>query len=84
MSSCAVLIRAAIGLIAGRTLAAHTARGGVAAALLLGIFLTRPADLWVALPPLLIAIVLMRGCPMCWTATLLELVARRGRGRSVS
>ena len=79
-----LLARSRDGLFASETLPGHLLRGAVAFALLAAALHhrdDRPA--WAAAGALL-ALVAMRGCPMCWTIGLVETIAqrfrRRGRG----
>ena len=60
-----------------RSITIHLLRG-VAAALLLGLALW-PGPGWLRAGALLGAVLLMRGCPMCWLLGLFETVRRRFR-----
>lgn len=66
-----------------RTLFEHLVRGLVAAALVfLAIWLLSAPDLWrvvVAVPSLVTALILMRGCPMCWLTGLMGTIANLSR-----
>jgi len=68
-------------MFASKTLAEHLLRGLVAlvcGALVLRLGTSHP---WVAFVAAPIALVALRGCPMCWTVGLLEtLRGRRTRG----
>ena len=54
-------------MFASPTLPQHLIRG-LFAALLIAIALS-PVPWWVAVPAVVTAMVLMRGCPMCWLVT---------------
>jgi hypothetical protein len=69
--------RAGCGLFASRGLAAHLLRGGIAAALLAWALVNHAAHPAQALAAGVVAVVAMRGCPMCWTVGLLEAVIGR-------
>lgn len=60
-----------------RSITIHLLRGA-AAALLLGLALwPAPQQGWLRAGALLGAVLLMRGCPMCWLLGLFETVRRR-------
>lgn len=66
---------------ASRTLIEHILRG-VAAAGLIGVAITTGAENpLVSGAALLVALVLMRGCPMCWTVGMIETLVLRRRTR---
>ncbi len=56
-------------------------RGATAAALLTWAWLNQSAHLAFAVGALVVAVVAMRGCPMCWTMGLLETIGERFRVR---
>ena len=67
------------GLFATQTLTGHVIRGAVALALLdlaIGQQHSRPV---LALGAGLLALVAMRGCPICWTIGLAETIRERWR-----
>jgi len=65
------------GMFATRTLVGHLARGGAAFALLGLAIREQHAHPWFALSAGLLALVAMRGCPVCWTIGLVETVRQR-------
>jgi hypothetical protein len=69
--------RAGCGLFASRGVAAHLLRGAIAAALLAWALVNQAAHPAPALAAGVVAVVAMRGCPMCWTAGLLEAIIGR-------
>ncbi|WP_437707597.1 hypothetical protein WMF45_27745 [Sorangium sp. So ce448] len=63
-----------------KSLAAHLARGAIGlGALAAAAFLAR-ASLWAPVALLPVALVALRGCPMCWTVGLIQMIAARARG----
>lgn len=61
-----------------RSVTVHLLRGAGAIALIATAFTFGGDRVWLW-PPLLIgAIILLGGCPMCWTAGLIETISRRG------
>jgi hypothetical protein len=72
-----LLGRSPSGLFATQTLTGHVIRGAVAFALLylaIGQQLIHPVA---SLGAGLLALVAMRGCPMCWTIGLIETIRQR-------
>jgi hypothetical protein len=60
-----------------RAVSAHLLRGLGAVTLLAAAFVFGGEQTWL-LPPLLLgALVLLRGCPMCWLVGLFEVIGRR-------
>lgn len=68
--------RAESGLFATRTLGGHLLRGAVAFALLYFAIAQQYAHPGWALLGGLAALVVMRGCPMCWTIGLVETIVQ--------
>jgi hypothetical protein len=68
-------------MFASRSLAAHLVRGGVGLGALAATALWAPHAAWLALPLLLLALVALRGCPMCWTIGLVQTWLARTRGK---
>lgn len=72
-------------MFCSRSVSVHLLRGLGAVLLLIAAFALGREHVWLW-PPLLIgAVVLLRGCPMCWTIGLLEIIGRgrqAGQGRS--
>ncbi len=60
-----------------RNLTAHLTRGLSAATLLVSAALTRVAHPYLAICALMLALVLMRGCPVCWCVGLCDTLSRR-------
>jgi hypothetical protein len=65
------------GMFGSAFLAAHLMRGAAAAALLVWAIVHQTAQPWASLSAGVAALVLLRGCPMCWTAGLVETLTRR-------
>ena len=69
-------------MFASRTVFEHLARGVAAAfALVVAAMLPASATAWLAIPAAVLligaALVLLRGCPMCWTVGLFETIRMR-------
>ena len=60
-----------------RALSVHLLRGCGAVILLVTAFLFSGEKVWLVPPLLLGAIVVLRGCPVCWLVGLFEVIARR-------
>jgi len=52
-------------------------RGGIAAALIAWALLDQASDPAFAVVAILLAVVAMRGCPLCWTLGLVETLGNR-------
>ena len=76
-----LLAKSATGVFASRSLAGHLLRGGVAFGCLYWAWLNQHQAPWLALLAGALALVAMRGCPMCWTIGLVETLAQRFRKR---
>jgi len=63
------------------TIVAHLMRGAIAASLITYALLQQASDPLFALAAGLLAIVAMRGCPLCWTLGLFETISERMRSR---
>ncbi len=63
-----------------RSLGMHLARGGVGF-LALATTLSNQAPTWTALILLPIALLALKGCPVCWTMGLIETLALKVHGR---
>ena len=71
-------------MFASRTIAGHLVRGAIGlGALVLGVLLAEGHP-WLALVLVPVALLVLRGCPMCWTVGLVETVHARLRGRSTA
>jgi hypothetical protein len=63
-------------------LGAHLMRGAVAAALLIWAMVSQTAHPWLSLGAGAVALVALRGCPICWIVGLVEtLTKRRGKAK---
>jgi hypothetical protein len=69
-------------LFGGRSVTAHLVRGVLAAALLTWAVLNHLSHPALALVAGVAAVIAMRGCPMCWTVGLSEVIAERLRVRT--
>lgn len=61
------------------SIAAHLTRGVIAAALIVWAVLDQSSNPAFAVIAIALAIVAMRGCPMCWVLGLVETVGNRMR-----
>ncbi len=68
-------------MFCSRSVAEHLLRGAGAFALLLAALLMDELPLLARLAAFGAAVLLMRGCPMCWLAGLFETWGRRRQGR---
>jgi hypothetical protein len=71
-------------MFASRTVAEHLARGVAGLGLLGAAVYSAPAHAWAPFVALPLALLLLRGCPTCWTIGLLETIAARATGRGTS
>ena len=69
--------RSESGLFASRTLSGHLLRGAAAFGLLVLALLQQHAHPLRAVASGLAALVVMRGCPMCWAVGLVETLQQR-------
>ncbi len=69
-------------MFASKSVAEHVARGLAGAFALCAAVLGASSHPWLALLAVPAALVLLRGCPMCWTLGLIETVQARLQGRS--
>lgn len=72
-----LLVRSPSGLFAARTLTGHVIRGAVAFALLYLAIEQQHSHPVASLSAGLLALVAMRGCPICWTIGLAETIRQR-------
>jgi hypothetical protein len=63
-----------------RSLVEHFARGAIFLAALVASVLVARVSLWAPVALLPVALVALRGCPMCWTVGLIQTIAARARG----
>ena len=68
-------------MFASKTIAAHLSRGVTAAALIAWALLHQSSSPVFAVAAGVLAVVAMRGCPLCWTLGLLETIGERIRVR---
>ena len=59
-------------MVCSRSVSIHLLRGFGAAVLVSMVVLYGSERIWILLPSLLGALVLLRGCPMCWLMGLIE------------
>lgn len=71
-----------VGAFGSAFLGAHLMRGAAAAALLAWAIVEQSAHPWRSLGAGVVALVALRGCPMCWTVGLLETLAQGRRDRT--
>ena len=64
-------------------LGAHLMRGAAAAALLAWAIVHQTAHPWLSLGAGVAALVALRGCPMCWTAGLVETLSQGRRDSTI-
>lgn len=69
-------------MFASRSIAGHLARGVVGLGALVAATELAEGHPWLALALLPMAVVALRGCPMCWAVGLMQTVHARLRGRS--
>ena len=68
-------------MFASKTIAAHLLRGVIAAALITWALLYQSSSPAFAVAAGVLAVVVMRGCPLCWTLGLFETISDRIRVR---
>ena len=66
-------------MFASTSIAAHLTRGVIAAALIAWAVLHQSSNPAFAVIAIVLAIVAMRGCPMCWALGLVETIGNRMR-----
>ncbi|WP_437826603.1 hypothetical protein [Sorangium sp. So ce1153] len=67
-------------MLASRSLVEHLARGVLGFGAVAASALLAPASRWASLALLPVALVALRGCPMCWALGLIQTVMARARG----
>jgi hypothetical protein len=65
------------GVFGSRSVAAHLLRGAIAAGFLMGAVQNGSSHPILAIAAIGVALIAMRGCPMCWTLGLVETIAAR-------
>jgi hypothetical protein len=68
-------------MFASQTIAAHLMRGAIAAALITWALQHQSSDPAFAVAAGVVAVIAMRGCPLCWTVGLVETIGERIRVR---
>lgn len=71
-------------MFASKSVAEHVARGLAGAFALGAAVLWASSHPWLSLLAVPAALVLLRGCPMCWTLGLLETLQARLKGRATT
>jgi hypothetical protein len=69
-------------MFASKGIAQHLARGSIGFGALAASGLLAPLHPWLSLAMLPLALVALRGCPLCWTIGLMQTVIAALRGRS--
>jgi uncharacterized membrane protein YedE/YeeE len=72
-----------VGMFGSAFLLVHLMRGAAAAALLAWAIVHQNEHLWLSFGAGVLALVALRGCPMCWTVGLVETLSQ-GRRRSTA
>lgn len=67
-------------MFASKSLVAHVARGVIGFGALAASVLVARELLWVSIALLPLALVALRGCPMCWTVGLIQTIVARAHG----
>jgi hypothetical protein len=60
----------------------HVARGVAGLGALAGALAMAPAHPWLSAAAVVVGLIALRGCPMCWTIGLVQTVAAKMRGTS--
>jgi hypothetical protein len=68
-------------MFASRTVAFHLTKGAIAATLIAWALDHQSSDPAFALAAGVLAVIAMRGCPLCWTLGLVETISERVRFR---
>ena len=69
-------------MFASKTISGHLARGALGVGTMAFALSAAAAHPWLPLAALPIALVALRGCPMCWTVGLAQTVVAKLRGKS--
>ena len=69
-------------MFASKTISGHLARGALGVGTMAFALSTAATHPWLPLAALPIALVALRGCPMCWTVGLAQTVFAKLRGKS--
>ena len=70
-------------MFASRTLGEHVLRGIVGIGAMIAAVVLAPLG-WPTVPLVVVGLIALRGCPMCWTVGLAQTVWARVRGDSAS
>jgi len=68
-------------MFASRTVAAHLTKGAIAATLIAWALEHQSSEPALAIAAGVLAVIAMRGCPLCWTLGLVETIGERVRMR---
>jgi len=68
-------------MFASKSILEHLVRGTIGLAGLAAGMLLLPAHPWLSLSLFPVALVALRGCPMCWTVGLVQTVVARMKGK---
>jgi nicotinamide riboside transporter PnuC len=68
-------------MFASKSVFAHLMRGVIAGALIGWALLHQSTDPAFALAGVVLAVIVMRGCPLCWTLGLVETIGQKMRVR---
>jgi hypothetical protein len=68
-------------MFASKSVIEHLGRGGIGLAALVATALLAPSHPVLSLALVPVALIALRGCPMCWTVGLVETVIAKLRGR---
>lgn len=72
-----ILGKSQSGLFATRTITGHVIRGAIAFTLLYVAIVQQHTQFGLSLVSALLALAMMRGCPVCWTIGLVETIQQR-------
>jgi len=70
-------------MFASKTIAAHIVRGAIAAGLISWAVLHESSEPAFAVAAGVVALVAMRGCPLCWTVGLVATISERIKMRTL-
>lgn len=71
-------------MFASKSIVEHLARGAAGLGALAAFVVLAAAHPWLSLPLIPLALVALRGCPMCWTVGLVQTVLARLQGKASS
>jgi hypothetical protein len=67
-----------VALLLGRSVAAHLLRGGIGAFVFVWGAVSLTAHPTGAVAAIICALILLRGCPLCWIVSLIDIIHARG------